>query len=91
MVLLGSSAVPAGPAGLGALYGLVRDTAAEWAVLRPSWFMQNFTGDHSVALGVRAGEIVTATGARRVPSPTSCATRCQVIRRFRGRRDNLVR
>ncbi|WP_280431002.1 hypothetical protein [Nocardia brasiliensis] len=66
VVLLGSSAVPASPAGLGALYGLVRDTAAEWTVLRPSWFTQNFTGDHSVALGVRAGEIVTATGAGRV-------------------------
>ncbi|WP_280404090.1 NAD(P)H-binding protein [Nocardia brasiliensis] len=66
VVLLGSSAVPAGPAGLGALYGLVRDIAVEWTVLRPSWFMQNFTGDHSVALGVRDGEIVTATGAGRV-------------------------
>lgn len=38
----------------------------EWAVLRPSWFMQNFTGNHAVAQGVAAGEIVTATGDGRV-------------------------
>jgi hypothetical protein len=34
--------------------------------LRPSWFMQNFTGDHPVAGGVRAGELVTATGDGRL-------------------------
>lgn len=28
--------------------------------------MQNFTGDHLVAMGVRAGEIITATGDARV-------------------------
>jgi uncharacterized protein YbjT (DUF2867 family) len=38
----------------------------EWTVLRPSWFMQNFSGDHLVAQGVRDGEIVTATGDGRV-------------------------
>ncbi|SEO53957.1 hypothetical protein [Amycolatopsis saalfeldensis] len=37
-----------------------------WAVLRPSWFMQTFTGDHLVARTVRDGEIVTATGDARV-------------------------
>jgi uncharacterized protein YbjT (DUF2867 family) len=41
-------------------------TMPEWTVLRPSWFMQNFTGDHLVARGVREGEIVTATGNGRV-------------------------
>lgn len=67
VVLLGSSAVPAAADGMGALYSLVRETVPEWAVLRPSWFMQNFTGDHLVARGVHTGEIVTATGAGRVP------------------------
>ncbi|WP_433199311.1 NmrA family NAD(P)-binding protein [Nocardia sp. CA-107356] len=66
VVLLGSSAVPSGPAGFGALYDLVRSTMSEWAVLRPSWFMQNFTGQHAAALGMHGGEIVTATGEGKV-------------------------
>lgn len=66
VVALGSSAVPEADHGMGALYRLVRTTMPEWAVLRPSWFMQNFTGELPLAHGVRAGEIVTATGAGRV-------------------------
>lgn len=65
VVLLSSSAVGESATGMGALPALVR-AMPEWAVLRPSWFMQNFTGDHPVAAGVRAGEIVTATGDGRV-------------------------
>ncbi|WP_131740344.1 NAD(P)H-binding protein [Actinomadura roseirufa] len=67
VVLLGSSAISAGGSGSGALYGLVREAVAEWTVLRPSWFMQNFLGAHPVAEGIRrSGEIVTATGTGRV-------------------------
>ncbi|GAA0907288.1 MULTISPECIES: NmrA family NAD(P)-binding protein [Streptomyces violaceusniger group] len=66
-VLLSSSAVDEADTGLGALHTLVRRTVPEWAVLRPSWFMQNFTGDHPVAQAIRGdGEIVTATGDGRV-------------------------
>ena len=65
VVLLSSSAVPESATGMGALPALVR-ALPEWAVLRPSWFMQNFTGEHLVAQGVRSGEIVTATGDGRV-------------------------
>ncbi|MCR6481826.1 NmrA family NAD(P)-binding protein [Amycolatopsis sp. OK19-0408] len=64
-VLLSSSAVTADTPGLGELQRLVR-AAPEWAVLKPSWFMQNFTGEHLVAQGVRDGEIVTATGDARI-------------------------
>lgn len=60
VVLLSSSALPRDPNA-----ELVR-RLPEWAVLRPSWFMQNFTGNHAVAQGVAAGEIVTATGDGRV-------------------------
>jgi uncharacterized protein YbjT (DUF2867 family) len=66
VVALSSSALPEGTPGLGAVHHLVRTTMPEWTVLRPSWFMQNFTGEHLVAQGVRAGEIVTATGDGRV-------------------------
>jgi uncharacterized protein YbjT (DUF2867 family) len=65
VVLLSSSAVTEDTPGIGELQRLVR-TAPEWAVLKPSWFMQNFTGAHLVAQGVRDGEIVTATGDGRV-------------------------
>lgn len=66
VVTLSSSALPEGTPGLGAIHHLVRTTMPEWTVLRPSWFMQNFTGHHLVAQGVRTGEIVTATGNGRV-------------------------
>lgn len=66
VVLLSSSAMEEGESSLGAVHALVRATVPEWAVLRPSWFMQNFTGDHAVGAGVRAGEIVSATGDGRV-------------------------
>jgi uncharacterized protein YbjT (DUF2867 family) len=67
VVLLSSSAIPEGGTGLGGLHRLVRTTVPEWTVLRPSWFMQNFLGDHPVGTAVReSGEIVTATGDGRV-------------------------
>lgn len=66
VVQLSSSALPEGTPGLGAVHSLVRTTMAEWTVLRPSWFMQNFTGEHAVARGVGSGEIVTATKEGRV-------------------------
>ena len=65
VVLLSSSAVPDAGSGLGALPPLVRATMPEWAVLRPSWFMQNFVGQHATGIRER-GEIITATGEGRV-------------------------
>jgi uncharacterized protein YbjT (DUF2867 family) len=67
VVLLGSSAVPEGAPGLGELHRMVRASVPEPTVLRPSWFMQNFLGDHPHARSARTdGEIVTATGGGRV-------------------------
>jgi uncharacterized protein YbjT (DUF2867 family) len=66
-VLLSSSALPEDAPGIGVLPRVVRSTVPEWAILRPSWFMQNFLGEHPVAHGIRTrGEIVTATGSGRV-------------------------
>jgi uncharacterized protein YbjT (DUF2867 family) len=43
------------------------DLFEQWAVLRPSWFMQNFTGTHAHARSIRdEGVICTATGSGRV-------------------------
>ncbi|MEU7576526.1 NmrA family NAD(P)-binding protein [Streptomyces sp. NPDC041068] len=67
VVLLASSAIAETDGGLGEVYGAIRERFAQWAVLQPSWFMQNFTGDHPHAHGVRAyDEIVTAAGDGRI-------------------------
>jgi uncharacterized protein YbjT (DUF2867 family) len=67
VVLLSSSAVPAGAPGLGELHRMVQAAVPEPTVLRPSWFMQNLLDDHPVATSIRDhGEIVTATGDGRL-------------------------
>jgi uncharacterized protein YbjT (DUF2867 family) len=65
VVLLHSTAT--GPASMPEVAQAVEGSAPEWAILRPSWFMQNFTGDHPTARAIRReGEIATATGEGRV-------------------------
>ncbi|MBT2415916.1 NAD(P)H-binding protein [Streptomyces sp. ISL-12] len=66
-VLLSSSAVEAGGPAVGEVHRALPGLIEQWAVLRPSWFMQNFTGDHAHAASIRAdGTILTATGSGRV-------------------------
>ncbi|MFE6774982.1 NAD(P)H-binding protein [Streptomyces sp. NPDC057702] len=66
-VLLSSSAIPEGGPAVGAVHQVLPDLFAQWAVLRPSWFMQNFTGTHAHARGIRdEGVIRTATASGRV-------------------------
>lgn len=66
VVLLSASAVEPAQSGVGALHAMVREIVPQWAVLRPSWFMQNLTGDLPAAQGVRRGRVTTATGEGRV-------------------------
>ncbi|MGQ4727523.1 MULTISPECIES: NAD(P)H-binding protein [Streptomyces] len=66
-VLLSSSAIPMGGPATGVVHQALPDLFGAWAVLRPSWFMQNFAGAHPHALSIReAGVIRTATGGGRV-------------------------
>ncbi|MFI2318006.1 oxidoreductase [Streptomyces sp. CB00072] len=66
-VLLSSSAIPAGGPAVGRVHQALPDLFDQWAVLRPSWFMQNFTGDHVHARTIRADGIIrTAAGEGRV-------------------------
>ncbi|MET9291193.1 NAD(P)H-binding protein [Streptomyces sp. NPDC003077] len=66
-VLLSSSAVPEGGPAVGVVHQALPSLFEEWAVLRPSWFMQNFTGAHAHADSIReAGVILTAAGSGRV-------------------------
>ncbi|MFE1315747.1 NmrA family NAD(P)-binding protein [Streptomyces sp. NPDC058755] len=66
-VLLSSSAIPEGGPGAGVVHRALPGLFDQWAVLRPSWFMQNFTGTHAHAHSIRAdGVILTAAGSGRV-------------------------
>lgn len=67
IVLLSSSALPSGGPATGQVHAALAGGPADWVVLRPSWFMQNVTGDHPLARGIRDDDrIVTATGDGRV-------------------------
>ena len=65
-VLLSSSMLDRGGPMMGGVHAWLADTAPEWAVLRPSWFMQNFSdGPH--AHTVREDNVIySATGTARV-------------------------
>jgi uncharacterized protein YbjT (DUF2867 family) len=66
-VLLSSSAIPEGGPAVGTVHQALPDLFEQWAVLRPSWFMQNFTGTHAHARSIRdAGIVWTATESGRV-------------------------
>lgn len=66
-VLQSGSPVECGDPGLGRVHAAVAETFPEWAVLRPSWFMQNFSGDHVQGEAIRTrGELVSATRTGRV-------------------------
>ncbi|WP_437815083.1 NAD(P)H-binding protein [Sorangium sp. So ce1078] len=68
LVLLSSSALPEGSPGIGLVHRALRERAPEWAVLQPSWFMQNFVDPRNLRLAgiLGPGEITTATGGGRV-------------------------
>ncbi|WP_338932808.1 NmrA family NAD(P)-binding protein [Streptomyces netropsis] len=66
-VLLSSSAIPAGGPAVGQVHQALPGLFEEWAVLRPSWFMQNFTGSAPHARSIREdGAVLTASGEGRV-------------------------
>ncbi|MEU8587640.1 NAD(P)H-binding protein [Streptomyces sp. NPDC048664] len=69
-VLLSSSAIPEAGPGAGAVHQALPGLFPQWAVLRPSWFMQNFTGaqaDARVVPGEHGKRVlVSATGTGRI-------------------------
>ncbi|RKT08636.1 uncharacterized protein YbjT (DUF2867 family) [Streptomyces sp. 3211.6] len=66
-VLLSASSIPEGGPATGRVHAALPGIFDEWAVLRPSWFMQNFTGDHLHAHGIRTdGAFETAAGSGRI-------------------------
>lgn len=64
VVMLGSSMKLPDAPGMDELYAAVR-RMPEFAVLRPSWFMQNFANQHAASINER-GEIAAASGPGRI-------------------------
>lgn len=65
-VLLSSSLLEPGGPMMGEVHAWLAESAPDWAVLRPSWFMQNFSeGPHAATIR-EEGIIYSATGAERV-------------------------
>lgn len=65
-VLLSSSLLEPGGPMMGKVHAWLARNAPEWAVLRPSWFMQNFSeGPHTATIRDK-GVIYSATGTGRV-------------------------
>lgn len=66
-VLLSASLLPRGGPGPGTVHDWLASHVPEWAVLRPSWFMQNFSeGPHSQTIKTES-RIYSATADGRVP------------------------
>lgn len=65
-VLLSASSLDAGGPMMGMVHAWLRDHAPEWVVLRPTWFMQNFSEGQLLAPIRDEGAIFTATGNGRI-------------------------
>lgn len=66
-VLLSASLLPAGGPAMGQVHLWLEQNAAQWAVLRPSWFMENFSEGHHLRSIREEGRIYSATESGRVP------------------------
>jgi ergot alkaloid biosynthesis protein len=92
-VLLSASLLPAGGPGAGQVHAWLRDNAAEWAVLRPSWFMENFSEGQHRATIQDEGRIYSATGDGRVgfiAADDIAATACAALTRATAPDTDLV-
>lgn len=65
-VLLSASFLPEGGPLMGQVHAFLRAEAPEWTVLRPSWFMQNFSEQQHLPSIRDEGMIRTATGDGRI-------------------------
>ncbi len=66
-VLLSASSLEEGGPMMGAVHGYLREHAPRWFVLRPTWFMQNFSEQQHLPTIRDEHAIYSATGNGRVP------------------------
>lgn len=67
LVLLSSSMLEEGGPLMGSVHAYLKNVAPSWTVLRPSWFMQNFSEHQHIETIRREGRIYSATENGRVP------------------------
>ena len=67
LVLLSASSIDEGGPMMGEVHAWLRANAPRWVVLRPSWFMQNFSEHQHVETIRTEGRIYSATQDGRVP------------------------
>jgi ergot alkaloid biosynthesis protein len=67
LVFLSSSLVPEAAPALGQVHQYLHQHAPSWVVLRPSWFMQNFSEQQHRETIRQHGAIFSATGDGKVP------------------------
>lgn len=65
-VLLSASSLEAGGPMMGQIHSYLRDQVPEWTVLRPTWFMQNFSEQQHLDTIRNENAIYSATGTGRV-------------------------
>lgn len=65
-VLLSASSLEAGGPMMGQIHSYLKDNAPEWTVLRPTWFLQNFSQKHHLTTIREENAIYSATGSGRV-------------------------
>lgn len=66
-VLLSASSLEEGGPMMGSVHAFLKHHAPHWTVLRPTWFMQNFSEMHHLKTICEEGAIYSATGDGRVP------------------------
>jgi ergot alkaloid biosynthesis protein len=66
-VLLSASSLPKGGVMMGAVHAYLEQVAPEWAVLRPTWFMQNFSEQQHLYTIKDSGCFYSATDNGKVP------------------------
>ncbi|WFE88919.1 ergot alkaloid biosynthesis protein [Roseibium porphyridii] len=66
-VLLSASSLPSGGPMMGQVHDYLQKAAPEWCVLRPTWFMQNFSEQQHLKTIRGTNEIYSATADGRVP------------------------
>ncbi|WP_298958826.1 ergot alkaloid biosynthesis protein [uncultured Roseibium sp.] len=66
-VLLSASSLPSGGPMMGQVHDYLQKVAPEWCVLRPTWFMQNFSEQQHLRTIRENDEIYSATAEGRVP------------------------
>jgi ergot alkaloid biosynthesis protein len=66
-VLLSASLLPLGGPAQGQVHLWLKENAPEWSVMRPSWFMQNFSEGQHLETILKMDKIYSATDNGRVP------------------------